>query len=187
MSEDNELEVDVFVEYDHVKKLHKEIESILTNSDGLLSAVAPTVSHWSPSMQLEHICLANKMVTSGLLAISTSRLEITGTGNMNRLGKVLLGRGVIPRGKAQAPDQYKPDPESSVDSVRQLFEKVDDRLTRIGDHLESIAEMTEGFDHPYFGTLPAPVWIRFMHVHSLHHMKIIHDIIEHFAAHDTAS
>ncbi|NND71403.1 MAG: hypothetical protein HKN43_07475 [Rhodothermales bacterium] len=178
MSEDQQdLEVDVYAEYSIVSTLHEEMRVILDMEPGLLTTRAASVSDWSVCMQIEHVCLANKMVTSGLLAIATSGTGASRSGNINRLGLILLGRGVIPRGKADAPDQYRPDPESNLDSVRLLFEEVNGRLHKIGEHLDSIAAIREGFEHPYFGILPAPVWIRFMHVHSLHHIKIVRDIL----------
>ena len=171
------LDFDVYAEYDIVLSLHEEIAAILQQDSSLLEETAGDVSGWSACMQIQHICMANNMVTTGLLAIVRSELDGVRSGNVNRLGKVLLGRGVIPRGKADAPDQYKPQPGTRLETVQALFNKVDSKLVGIGNYLDDIAALSDGFDHPYFGTLPAPVWVRFMHVHTLHHLKIVRDIV----------
>ena len=179
MIEEEGLEVDVDLEYATIVELHQEMGSILTRDSIELSCVIPAISKWSTATQIEHVLLANQMVTRGLLALAAGKFEGAKAGDMNRLGRLLLGRGIIPRGKAQTPDLFSPSPESDIATIVDMSATVSRNISLLKGHLQFISEMSEGFEHPFFGVLPAPVWIRFIHVHTLHHLKIVREILSH--------
>lgn len=86
---------------------------------------------------------------------------------------VIMFTGKIPRGKAKAPKQvnYKGDisKESLKNQVAELKEIIAD--------LNQIPEKNF-FRHPIFGDLDKKRTLKFIKIHSKHHLKIIKDIIK---------
>jgi len=82
-----------------------------------------------------------------------------------------LTAGFIPRGRTQSPQIVRP-PEIILtdDILKQLTEAR--RNIETLQHLEAKAN----FNHPVFGMLNKAQTIRFLEVHTYHHLKIIADI-----------
>lgn len=79
----------------------------------------------------------------------------------------------IPRGKAKAPKVVLPEGEITIESLKQSIEKVrvaTDRIKQLNSN--------NYFKHPYFGDLNLKPTIRFLGLHTKHHLKIIDDIIK---------
>jgi hypothetical protein len=77
----------------------------------------------------------------------------------------------IPRGKGKAPQSVLPGNEIDAVSLQQSIVKTKnkfDELMKLGsDH---------HFEHPYLGQLNVDSTIRFLTIHTKHHLKIIDDI-----------
>jgi hypothetical protein len=77
----------------------------------------------------------------------------------------------IPRGRAKAPEQVRPkdkiNPESLTRHMATTKEKVK-ALNRLPSD--------QYFEHPYFGHLKLKQTIKFLEIHTLHHLKIIQEI-----------
>jgi hypothetical protein len=85
---------------------------------------------------------------------------------------LILTVGKIPRGKAKAPRAVRPEEQdTSEEELRILVEKV---RTRLDEALKG--DSKSYFDHPYFGLLDLKTSVRFMEVHTKHHLDIIRDI-----------
>jgi hypothetical protein len=85
---------------------------------------------------------------------------------------LILTTGKIPRGKAKAPKAVRPlEEDMTAEALVSLFEKT---KKAINDTLNS--ESKAYFEHPYFGLLKRDTAIRFLEVHTEHHLKIIRDI-----------
>mgnify|MGYP000070305931 CR=1 FL=1 len=84
-----------------------------------------------------------------------------------------LTAGFIPRGRAESPQNVRP-PEIILtdDILRQLLEvrKNIEKLQNLDDNAN--------FNHPVFGMLNKSQTIRFLEVHTNHHLKIVADILE---------
>lgn len=85
---------------------------------------------------------------------------------------IVLFTKKIPRGKARVPKVVAPKVEYSEDSLRQHLEVTKENLKK----LELISN-GHFFDHPYFGNLKKKQTIRFLEIHTYHHLKIIRDLI----------
>ena len=79
----------------------------------------------------------------------------------------------IPRGKAKAPSFTQPANEVSMDMVLQQIAEA-----RKSAELLLTADKSQYFTHPIFGDLQLPTAIKFLHVHTYHHEKIIRDILQ---------
>ena len=77
----------------------------------------------------------------------------------------------FPRGKAKAPKVVQPrtfDKESLQLHIKLSKQNILE--------LESLTKH-QFFEHPYFGLLKKKKAIRFLYIHTLHHLKIIEDIV----------
>ena len=90
--------------------------------------------------------------------------------NFLRLYILLFGR--IPRGKAQAPSAVLPDKE--IDAT-QLNEQI--TLTR--KNLSKLKDLSKKafYTHHYFGDLDRNQTVKFLTIHTEHHLKIIRNIL----------
>jgi len=84
-----------------------------------------------------------------------------------------LTMGYIPRGRAQSPDVVRP-PEIIL--TKELYDQLEKAKLNV-KKLMSLNENTH-FNHPVFGVLNKAQTIRFLEVHTKHHLKIIDDILK---------
>ncbi|WCL82857.1 DUF1569 domain-containing protein [Saprospira sp. CCB-QB6] len=85
---------------------------------------------------------------------------------------LILATGKIPRGKAKAPKMINNREEIDLSSLPTLFEQTEELLQKVQEQAEKAY-----FDHPFFGHLKRNQGIKFVAIHSNHHLKIIEDII----------
>jgi hypothetical protein len=78
----------------------------------------------------------------------------------------------IPRGKAKAPKSVRNENPITEESIRKLLEKTKEEVTKI-EHLDKNSH----FPHPYFGHMNKKEAIRFIEIHTEHHLKIIRDML----------
>jgi hypothetical protein len=79
----------------------------------------------------------------------------------------------IPRGKGKAPQSVQP---VGPVLVQNLYKKIEVAAESI-KHLPNL-HPNQYFDHPRFGQLNLRPAIRFLEIHTRHHLKIINDIIQ---------
>lgn len=77
----------------------------------------------------------------------------------------------IPRGKAKSPSSVLPDKDLTP-------QKLQAQLDRINNTSEEIEKLPENafFNHPYFDHLTKRQSVKFLTIHTEHHLKIIRDI-----------
>lgn len=128
------------------------------------------ISRWSVYEHLEHILLANigicKMIIAGETPTEKKRKSI--------LGQASLYFGYIPRGQAESPTYVAPKKisESAIKTMLTEYRSLLDNISTLQD----LGSNDVVGNHPYFGGLTRVEWIRFMEVHTNHHLKIVKDI-----------
>ncbi|MDN3665264.1 DUF1569 domain-containing protein [Algibacter miyuki] len=85
----------------------------------------------------------------------------------------LFKLGFFPRGKARAPKAVRP-PEIIVEA--EILKQLQTARTYI-NKLEILPENAY-FNHPMFGMLNKKQTLRFLEIHTNHHLKIIRDILK---------
>ena len=85
---------------------------------------------------------------------------------------IIMLTGYIPRGKAKAPKVVRNENPITEQGLKDLLEKTNEQILRI-DSLDKNAH----FEHPYFGKLNKKEAIRFLGIHTEHHLKIIRDML----------
>lgn len=80
--------------------------------------------------------------------------------------------GYFPRGVGKAPKAVQSFDEITKESIEQQFKKV-------AIALEELQQLDKNsyFPHPYFGSLNLKPTLRFLKLHTHHHIKIMNDII----------
>lgn len=79
----------------------------------------------------------------------------------------------FPRGKAKAPKAVRPKDEISKESLQNQLQECENRVEEL-----SSLPANANFKHPIFGYLNKKQSLKFLNLHTEHHLKIIRDILE---------
>ena len=152
-----------------------------------LAARAPAVSGWSVAEQLEHLVLVDRAVLKSVRHIlddprrQSAQPAPPPAPGINLLGRVVLGTGFIPRGRARTMPPYQPGAAAAaaagagvvgIVGIEEIERGVRELEPRLGE-LEAGGGRSR---HPLFGGLGGRQWLRFVTVHHHHHLKIVRDI-----------
>ena len=148
----------------------QSVEALLDEGDEKLGRRAPKISAWTVAEQVDHLT----KVLERALALLASGPPRLGRG-INLVGRVLLAVGRLPRGIGKSPSAVRgvERPESELRGalarVRVLVASVDGAgPALVGRH--------PVFPHPYFAGLTPAQTLRFLVVHTDHHLRIVADI-----------
>jgi hypothetical protein len=149
-------------------------------ADPELAARAAPVSGWSVAEQLAHLVLVDRAVLKSLGRIlddprrpaDPRRPPAPG---INLVGRLVLGTGFIPRGRARTTAPYHPGAEP-IAAVRAGIPEIDDGVRGLAPRLGELEHAGGRSRHRIFGGLGGRQWLRFLAVHHHHHLKIVSDI-----------
>ena len=145
--------------------LVKELESYIALKDKRNDAVSKSDIAWQIDHSLKVINLVSK-------SFMNSKPELYKS-NFNKWRLLLFTLGYIPRGKAKAPKIVKP-PEII------LTEDLNSQFQLAYQNIESLkfANNNAHFTHFVFGILNKKRTLRFLQLHTTHHLKIIRAILK---------
>jgi hypothetical protein len=144
--------------------------------DGRLFAVAPEVSAWSPAHHLHHVALANAHIFSDLSKAAEAETPDAPEGRINAMGLKILTLGRIPRGRGRAPREVSPPDDLARAGFEAAHARSRSAFEALEPHLDALPGLKARMRHPFFGKLNAPQWLRFLLVHTRHHLAIIEDV-----------
>jgi hypothetical protein len=127
------------------------------------------ISEASVGWHIEHSLLVIKQITA-TVAQSEPKLYKSKF-NVKRF--VVFLTKTIPRGKAKAPKVVIPSEEITVDLLQESLKNTYQAITYLKD-----CEANQYFMHPFFGQLNKKQTIKFLEIHTEHHLKIIRDILK---------
>ena len=127
------------------------------------------ISEASVGWHIEHCLLVIKQITS-TVAQSEPKMYRSKF-NVKRF--IVFLTKTIPRGKAKAPKVVIPSEEITVDSLQESLKHTYGAITYLKD-----CEALQYFMHPFFGQLNKKQTIKFLAIHTEHHLKIIRDILK---------
>ncbi|MCB9334743.1 MAG: DUF1569 domain-containing protein [Flavobacteriales bacterium] len=90
----------------------------------------------------------------------------------NKLRLFIFTKGSIPRGKGKAPKAVVPPENIHPNDIQQELEKAHQLLQQVNQ-----LPTKSNFNHPLFGMLHRKKALRFLEMHTQHHLHIIDDII----------
>jgi len=142
-----------------------ELATYIPNYNHSNSAISEAAVGW----HLEHSLLVIKQITA-TVAQSEPKLYKSKF-NVKRF--FVFFSKTIPRGKAKAPKVVIPVDEITIDSLQESLKNTYQAITYLKD-----CEENQYFMHPFFGQLNKKQTIKFLAIHTEHHLKIIRDILK---------
>lgn len=141
----------------------EELASYIPSMEKRNEGISASTVGW----QIEHSLMTIRFVVKGFLASDPSQFA----SKFNLTKTLILWTGKMPRGKARAPKYVLPD-EFSEESLTKHILKTNETLAQVEN-----AHPKQFVEHPYFGKINKKETMRFLEIHTLHHIKIIRDII----------
>jgi hypothetical protein len=141
----------------------KELKAFLKQEDKQVNAVSEKGIHWHIDHSLRVISgICSKLKHSDPNAYKPKF-------NVLKLG--IMTTAIIPRGKAKAPKKVLPPEDFDSTEIQELFSKVEHQL-------KSIEKLDKNhfYSHHIFGDLNLKKSVKFMGIHTHHHLKIMEDI-----------
>ena len=129
----------------------------------------PTVSAANIGWHVEHSLMVFVTIVTALENSDPALYK--GSFNMNKFLVYALNK--IPRGRGKAPKVVQPMGESIPENVVPQVEKAIAKI-KVLEELQK----NHHFPHPYFGKLNLKETIKFLTIHTKHHLKIIDDILK---------
>lgn len=132
------------------------------------------VSHWSVGMQAAHS--TQVLVT---IAREIGRLLDDPRDSDKApvpMGKIVLERGILPRGVAQSPPIMVPMSKDRGLWLGRL-EKLRADWRELAGRIEEIRSCEGRYKHFILGYFDSAEWVRFATIHTAHHLKIVRDIL----------
>ncbi|MWW24128.1 DUF1569 domain-containing protein [Algibacter lectus] len=142
-----------------------KLEKCVSSKDKKSSQISKSTIGW-------HLDHALKVINSVSEQAIDSNPE-TYKSNFSFMRVVLFKLGFFPRGKARAPKSVRP-PETIVET------EIHNQLQVARTHIKKLETLPENayFNHPMFGMLNKKQTVRFLEIHTNHHLKIIRDILK---------
>ena len=151
----------------------------MKNIDAILPELANYITDFNQSNQaiseasvgwhIEHSLLVIKQITA-TVAQSEPKLYKSKF-NMSRFFVFLSN--TIPRGKAKAPKVVIPAENIILETLQESLKNTYQAVAYLKDCQEQ-----QYFMHPFFGQLNKKQTLRFLAIHTQHHLKIIRDILK---------
>jgi hypothetical protein len=148
-----------------LQQLVRTLQNYISNGDKR----TPAVSNGDVKWHIDHSLRVIINITSTLKSSSPSEYKW----RFNSKRALILLVKKIPRGQGRAPLSVTPTENLSEE---ELNKKCEDAIRRINE-LETLPAKSH-FAHPYFGDVSLRGAKKFLAIHTIHHIKIIEEILE---------
>ncbi|MCL6267514.1 hypothetical protein [Flagellimonas myxillae] len=142
-----------------------KIQAAISHRD----ALSPKVSKVDVAWHLDHMLKTIIFICNALA--KSNPAEYKSSFNLTRA--IIYTFGGFPRGVAKSPRVVRPP-----DVI--LTEEIQQQIVTAKESLKTLKHLDENvhFNHPYFNILNKKQSIRFIKIHTGHHLKIVRDIIK---------
>ena len=141
------------------------LERAISNSDKIATKISASNVAW----HIDHSLKVINRVCHFLIESDPKDYKW----KFNKWRFIIFLKGSIPRGRAKAPKKVRPPENIRIEDLKLQLEKAEQLLKSI-EKLPS----KSNFDHHIFGKLHLKKTIRFLEIHTNHHIKIIKDIFK---------
>jgi len=157
------------------KNLDKRKSRLKAKLDEVASYVAvrdsknPEVSEVAVSWHIDHIFLVVNQIYKTVEQSDESNYK----NEFNMIRAYVFTFNKMPRGKITAPESVRPKENVGIDTIQMHY---DQALTTV----EKLSDLPEKkhISHPVLGTMNRDKTIKFLMIHTEHHLKIIRDILK---------
>lgn len=157
-----------------LKETIEEYQHRLDHYSDQVFTTKPSPDSWSMAEVYSHVLGANLRGLKAVEYCVKGKAEPTAVG-LNELGQKLFDIGSFPPGKYDAPDALKAVVENiHKEEAKALVAK---NLQRIFE-IQGVDEANPDYkiEHPRLGFLTAPQWVKFVLIHSNHHLEQLNRI-----------
>lgn len=130
----------------------------------------PAVSKSTIGWQIDHSFLVINTVVSQIK--KSNPADYKWKFNKNRFLVYIILRK-IPRGKVRAPKAVQPFEEITLEHLKSKLKIIRNNIAEL-----ELLEPKNYFTHPFMGDLNLKTTIRFLELHTKHHLTIIEDIVK---------
>ena len=179
VSDSDAVDIPLSGELDALTDFYDTTEAYLDDlSTADLVESTSSVSDWSPAQHLYHIWRANASMLKAARLLASGRIDAE-PARLSDTGRRVLREGRLPRGVAEAPEAVRPPDAPDRELLRETARRSREKLDAVADASAEIREADGGLEHPAWGVLTAPQWVRAARIHSEHHGAIVADILGH--------
>jgi hypothetical protein len=146
-------------------ELIKEIESKIEFRNSKNNTVSKSDVAWHMDHSLR--------VINGVFSVLKKSNPSDYKSNFHFKRSLILLLGKIPRGKARAPETVVSNGEITLEDLKSRLE-----IAKKAQKEFVNFDSKSNFNHPYFGQLNLKQTIRFLEIHTNHHLKIVDDILK---------
>lgn len=152
----------------------QQLLTLAEQNDGRLSRRRESVSAWSVAEHLDHLAQANAQCAAAISRLLQSAPSDSDPG-LKLAGRAVLLTGWIPRGRGVAPPTTVPS-AAPPSEIRSRLRDASVAVNAIGERLSELDGARARLGHPALGGFTAFQWLRFIAIHTRHHLKIIEEI-----------
>lgn len=150
---------------DKLSKCLNELESKISNSESLNLAISKSSVGW----HVEHTLLTINSIIDRLK--NSDPNDYKWKFNFPKILVFTINK--IPRGRAQSPVSVQPRNNFTIETLKNHLDITKRKLAEL-----QILKPTNYIEHPVFGKLKLKHTIKFLEIHTKHHIDIINDIIK---------
>lgn len=158
------------------------LQELLTQGAGFLDwpeekllDIHKETSGWSVGQHLYHITLANASIPKLIERLKAGTLGNTEDEPKPKMLE-LITEGIIPGGR-EAPKRVVPPEDLTAELLNRDFKRMQKATKRLEPILGELHAIPNRFPHLYFGPMSALQWLRFMEIHTRHHMVIVDKLV----------
>jgi hypothetical protein len=151
-----------------MKKLETQVQK-LTEYLQVFDKINLSVSAASVAWHIEHSLLVIKQITATVAQSDPALYQR----KFNFTRSWVFLSNYIPRGKAKAPKVVIPGNDLDLKTLEESVAHTYQAINYLKD-----CQANQYFMHPFFGALNQQQTIRFLAIHTKHHLKIIQDIVK---------
>jgi DinB superfamily len=148
----------------------ERLGALLTEEPDATPLRVAGVSAWSVAEQVDHVL---NVLDAGLGRLDGELVPLPR--GINLTGRLLLGVGRLPRGVGKSPEPVRGESRPRAELVTRLV-AVRVRLRGLGTQTEIWRDRRPLVRHPYFRGLTPRQGVRFLAIHTDHHLRIVADI-----------
>ncbi len=142
-----------------------KLESHIPKRDSLSIEVSKADVAW----HLDHTLKVINSISKGLINSEPSDKKVS----VSLAKTYVFTSGKIPRGRAQAPKSVTPPEEILTEDLYKQLKEAKEILIEAQKVDKKIK-----FEHPVFGVLSKRQTLKFIKIHTNHHLSIIHDVLQ---------
>lgn len=150
---------------DELQNLIAELATKVAKQEQINEAVSKASVGW----HIGHICLASNSILDALKKSNPN--DYRWSFNMKRV--LVFTMNKIPRGKAQAPNAVRPKSDFDTEFLKAQIKLMSEKILDLKN-----LDRNNYFNHPFFGPLNLKSTVKFLSIHTKHHLHIINDIIK---------